>query len=55
VMKKIGMTYDPNDDFDHPRLPVGHTLRRHVLYRLSHSTWNLRRSILTATPRDARD
>jgi RimJ/RimL family protein N-acetyltransferase len=41
VMKKIGMTYDPKDDFDHPRLPVGHTLRRHVLYRLSYSTWHL--------------
>jgi RimJ/RimL family protein N-acetyltransferase len=39
VMKKIGMTHDPKDDFDHPRLPVGHTLRRHVLYRLGHSTW----------------
>jgi RimJ/RimL family protein N-acetyltransferase len=35
VMKKIGMTYDPKDDFDHPRLPVGHALRRHVLYRLA--------------------
>jgi RimJ/RimL family protein N-acetyltransferase len=42
VMKKIGMTYDPKDDFDHPRLPVGHALRRHVLYRLSRSAWDLR-------------
>jgi RimJ/RimL family protein N-acetyltransferase len=42
VMKKLGMTYDPKDDFDHPRLPVSHTLRRHVLYRLSHATWSLR-------------
>lgn len=33
VMERIGMTYDPHDDFDHPGLPVGHTLRRHVLYR----------------------
>jgi len=41
VMKKIGMTYDPKDDFDVPRLPVGHILRRHVLYRLSRSTWRL--------------
>lgn len=44
VMKKIGMTYDPKDDFDHPRLPVGHTLRRHVLYRLSRSAWGARSS-----------
>jgi len=34
VMEKIGMTHDPNDDFDHPSLPVGHPMRRHVLYRL---------------------
>jgi RimJ/RimL family protein N-acetyltransferase len=35
VMQRIGMTHDPADDFDHPRLPVGHHLRRHVLYRLA--------------------
>ena len=35
VMEKLGMTYDSRDDFDHPRLPEGHPLRRHVLYRLS--------------------
>jgi RimJ/RimL family protein N-acetyltransferase len=35
VMEKIGMTHDPADDFDHPSLPEGHPLRRHVLYRLS--------------------
>jgi RimJ/RimL family protein N-acetyltransferase len=34
VMEKIGMTHDPSDDFDHPSLPEGHPLRRHVLYRL---------------------
>lgn len=34
VMEKIGMTRDPADDFDHPNLPEGHRLRRHVLYRL---------------------
>jgi RimJ/RimL family protein N-acetyltransferase len=34
VMRRIGMTHDAADDFDHPRLPVGHRLRRHVLYRL---------------------
>jgi RimJ/RimL family protein N-acetyltransferase len=35
VMEKIGMTHSPSDDFDHPLLPEGHPLRRHVLYRLS--------------------
>jgi len=34
VMEKLGMTRDPSDDFDHPSLPPGHALRRHVLYRL---------------------
>jgi ribosomal-protein-alanine N-acetyltransferase len=35
VMEKLGMTRDPADDFDHPRVPVGSPLRRHVLYRLA--------------------
>jgi RimJ/RimL family protein N-acetyltransferase len=35
VMEKLGMTHDPRDDFDHPRLPEGHPMRRHVLYRLT--------------------
>jgi RimJ/RimL family protein N-acetyltransferase len=34
VMEKIGMTHSPSDDFEHPLLPEGHPLRRHVLYRL---------------------
>jgi RimJ/RimL family protein N-acetyltransferase len=34
VMEKLGMTHDPRDDFDHPNLPEGHPMRRHVLYRL---------------------
>jgi ribosomal-protein-alanine N-acetyltransferase len=34
VMEKIGMNRDPAEDFDHPNLPEGHALRRHVLYRL---------------------
>ncbi len=34
VMEKLGMTHDAAEDFDHPRLPEGHPLRRHVLYRL---------------------
>jgi len=34
VMEKIGMTHRLEDDFDHPKLPEGHPLRRHVLYRI---------------------
>jgi RimJ/RimL family protein N-acetyltransferase len=33
VMEKIGMRHDAADDFDHPGLPEGHWLRRHVLFR----------------------
>jgi len=39
VMSRLGMTRDPRDDFDHPALPAGHALRRHVLYRLSRAAW----------------
>lgn len=35
VMRRLGMTHDPADDFDHPRVPPGSPLRRHVLYRLT--------------------
>jgi len=34
VMENLGMSHDSVDDFDHPQLPPGHPLRRHVLYRL---------------------
>jgi 3-dehydroquinate dehydratase/shikimate dehydrogenase len=34
VMEKLGMHTDPKDDFDHPKVPEGHPLRRQVLYRL---------------------
>ncbi len=34
VMERLRMHRDPADDFDHPRVPAGHPLRWHVLYRL---------------------
>jgi RimJ/RimL family protein N-acetyltransferase len=34
VMERIGMVRSADDDFDHPALPEGHRLRRHVLYRI---------------------
>jgi ribosomal-protein-alanine N-acetyltransferase len=43
VMRRLGMTYSAADDFDHPRLPQGDPLRRHVLFRLSRQDW-LRRT-----------
>lgn len=39
VMERIGMERSPAEDFDHPQLPEGHPLRRHVLYRLSRARW----------------
>jgi RimJ/RimL family protein N-acetyltransferase len=38
VMRRLGMTHDPADDFEHPALPRGHALRPHVLYRLSRAS-----------------
>jgi RimJ/RimL family protein N-acetyltransferase len=35
VMARIGMRHDADGDFEHPRIPAGHRLRRHVLYRLT--------------------
>jgi ribosomal-protein-alanine N-acetyltransferase len=34
-MERLDMSRDPAEDFDfeHPRIPPGHPLRRHVLYR----------------------
>lgn len=38
VMERLGMRHDAADDFDHPRVPVGSPLRRHVLYRISRAS-----------------
>jgi RimJ/RimL family protein N-acetyltransferase len=35
VMERIGMTRDRDGDFDHPGVPEGSPLLRHVLYRIS--------------------
>jgi RimJ/RimL family protein N-acetyltransferase len=34
LMERLGFERDANEDFDHPSIPDGHELRRHVLYRL---------------------
>lgn len=43
VMERIGMHHDPNDDFNHPELPNGNWLQRHVLYRIKASEWKKRK------------
>jgi RimJ/RimL family protein N-acetyltransferase len=40
VMEKLGMARTERDDFDHPLLPEGHPLRRHVLYRIDRGAWD---------------
>lgn len=35
VMEKIGMTYNPKDNFHHPKVPLNHPLSLHVLYRIT--------------------
>jgi ribosomal-protein-alanine N-acetyltransferase len=42
VMERLGMTRSPAEDFDHPILPEGHRLRRHVLYRMRRTDWDAR-------------
>jgi ribosomal-protein-alanine N-acetyltransferase len=39
VMRRLGMTRDPQDDFEQPHLPPGHPLRPAVLYRISRADW----------------
>jgi ribosomal-protein-alanine N-acetyltransferase len=38
VMEKLGMTHDPREDFDHPRVPDALAIKRHVLYRATTTT-----------------
>ncbi|GAA5028386.1 GNAT family N-acetyltransferase [Actinopolymorpha pittospori] len=39
VMRKIGMTHAPADDFDHPGLRPDSPLHRHVLWRITAERW----------------
>lgn len=40
VMARIGMSRNAADDFDHPRVPDGDPLKRHVLYRMARSAFH---------------
>ena len=42
VMRRLGMTHDPADDFEQPQLPVGHPLRPAVLHRITREQWESR-------------
>jgi hypothetical protein len=41
-MRRIGMSNDPADDFDHPRVVEGLRLRKHVLWRITAERWRVR-------------
>jgi RimJ/RimL family protein N-acetyltransferase len=41
VMERLGMQ-DAHEEFDHPRVPAGHPVRRHCLYRLTYRDWQSR-------------
>lgn len=43
VMRRIGMTRDPDGDFEHPRIAAGHPLARSVLYRMTVDDWQAAR------------
>ena len=43
VMQRLGMVSRPQDTFEHPRLPAGHPLRVHRLYRLNREEWLVQR------------
>ncbi len=40
LMARLGLFYDPADDFLHPALPATHRLAAHVLYRLPRERWH---------------
>ena len=42
VMRRLGMTRDPADDFEQAHFPVGHPLRPAVLHRISRARWAAR-------------
>jgi len=42
VMERLGMTRNPDEDFDHPDLPDDSPVKRHVLYRLRRADWRAR-------------
>ncbi|MGN6869097.1 MAG: GNAT family N-acetyltransferase [Solirubrobacteraceae bacterium] len=42
VMRRLGMSHDPADDFDHPAVTDAR-LRRHALYRMRGELWSRQR------------
>lgn len=51
LMQRLGMQHQVEQDFQHPLLPEGHPLRRHVLYRLSQASWRAQQKSALPTGR----
>ena len=41
VMEKLGMQYQTGADFPHPKVPAGHELSQHVLYKITGDEFGL--------------
>jgi RimJ/RimL family protein N-acetyltransferase len=39
VMERLGMEYQPDLDFDHPKVPADSPLLSHVTYRINRAAW----------------
>jgi RimJ/RimL family protein N-acetyltransferase len=39
LMKRLGLHYHPENNFEHPKLPKGHPLSYHVFYSMSKQEW----------------
>jgi ribosomal-protein-alanine N-acetyltransferase len=52
LVAKLGMTRAASDDFDHPLVPAGHPLQRHVLYRLRKEAWQQAQGLASPTDRN---
>jgi ribosomal-protein-alanine N-acetyltransferase len=50
VMERLGMRHDAPGDFDHPGVPEGHPMRRHVLYRLDRASFRRTLSASSSLP-----
>lgn len=48
VMERIGMA-NINKNFEHPIIPKGHTLREHVLYRITQNEWQKNKKLTLVT------
>ncbi len=49
VMERLGMASLPEDNFEHPNIPIDHPLCPHVLYRISAEDWQRQRKSMISS------